>query len=224
MKTLRWFVALFFALLTITSGADSTAPVSLKKLAPIALSGFHDSAHHWRFIRDEGRFIQATPDQPAYSEEQVREIVANILLFQRANGGWPKDYDMAAVLTDEQKAAVLATRGQEDASFDNGNLHSQVSYLARAVAQIDEPSWRAACLRGLDFLLAAQYPNGGFPQRYPGAKDFHAHITFNDYVTIGILNVLQDAASGESQFSWLDDARREKAKDAVQRGIDCILK
>jgi PelA/Pel-15E family pectate lyase len=130
---------------------------------------------------------------------------------------------MAAILTDEQRATIEATRENTDTSYDNGNLHSQVSYLAHAYAESPEPAWKESCVRGLDFILASQYANGGFPQRYPGAKDFHAYITFNDYVTIGCLNVLEDAASGEPQFAWLDDGRRAKAKDAVRRGIECIL-
>jgi PelA/Pel-15E family pectate lyase len=195
----------------------------LRPPAPIDVSGFHDSAHHWRFIRDDSRFIQALPDQPSYSPEQVREIASNILLFQRENGGWPKDYDMTAVLTEEQKAAVVATRGQTDTSYDNGNLHSQVSYLAHAYAEGREEAWREACQRGFDFLLATQYANGGFPQRFPNPKDFHAHITFNDYVMTGILNVLEDAADGEPHFAWLDEGRRGQATDAVRRGLECIL-
>ena len=67
------------------------------------VAGFDDSRHHWRNIIQPERFMQATgPDQPAYAPEQVREIAANIVLFQRDNGGWPKDYDMRAVLTEER--------------------------------------------------------------------------------------------------------------------------
>ena len=190
----------------------------------IDLSGFHDSAHHWREIRDEGRFIKVEPNQPSYAPTQVREIASNILLFQRANGGWPKDYDMAAVLTEAQMAKVRETHDREDTSFDNGNLHSQVAYLARAYTMHKEPAWRAACERGLDFILAAQYANGGWPQRFPKPRDFHAHITFNDYVMIGCLHVLEDAADGEPHFAWLDADRRAKARDAVCRGVECILK
>jgi PelA/Pel-15E family pectate lyase len=193
-------------------------------LAPIDVSGFGDSRHHWRGVRSADRFITVLPAQPSYAPAQVREIAANILLFQRANGGWPKDYDMTAILTDEQKAAVRATHDRADTSFDNGNLHSQVDYLARAYTESGEPAWRDACLRGFDFILGAQYPNGGFPQRYPNAKDFHAYITFNDYVMIGALNLLQGAAEGRPHFAWLDADRRKRARDAVRRGVDCILK
>jgi PelA/Pel-15E family pectate lyase len=226
MSNLPFFRWPALAALCVASWIAAGGGTAAKAAGPgaIDVSGFHDSAHHWREIRDEGRFIKVEPGQPSYAPAQVREIAANILLFQRENGGWPKDYDMTAILTEAQKAAVRATRGRTDTSYDNGNLHSQVAYLARAFTIFDEPAWRAACERGFDFILASQYPNGGFPQRFPKAKDFHAHITFNDYVMIGCLHVLQDAAENAPHFAWLDAARREKARDAVRRGVECILK
>jgi len=190
----------------------------------ISLDGFHDGAQHWRNIRDDSRVIRPLPGQASHSPAETGSIAENILLFQRDNGGWPKDYDMAAVLTDAQKEALRATRHREDTSFDNGNIHSQVAYLARAYTLRPEPAWHAACERGFDFILAAQYANGGFPQRYPKPTGFHAHITFNDYVMIGCMNVLRDAADGAPHFGWLDDQRRRRAADAVERGIQCIVK
>ena len=130
---------------------------------------------------------------------------------------------MAAVLTDAQRAVVVATRSRTDSSYDNDNIHSQVAYLARAYTQEPDPAWRLACERGLDFMLASQYPDGGFPQRFPAVKGYAAHITFNDGVMIGILNVLQDAADGAPHFAWLDPARRLRAREAVNRGVACIL-
>ncbi len=73
-------------------------------LMPIDVSPFYSGISHWRNIRDETRFIQPEKDQPSYATDQVQEIVDNILLFQRKNGGWPKDYDMLAVLTGPQRA------------------------------------------------------------------------------------------------------------------------
>ena len=168
--------------------------------------------------------IQALPDQAAYSPSQVDEIAGNILLFQRENGGWPKDYDLLAILTPEQTAAIRATRDRTDTSFDNHNIHSQVDYLARAYALSGNSDWRDACLRGFDFMLAAQLENGGFPQSYPNPSGYAAHITFNDGVMIGILNVLKDAGDGLPHWKWLDADRRHKAQQAVARGIECILK
>ena len=208
-------IAVWLGLIT-TAQADE--PAARSGLEPIDLTPFASGIHHWRNLRDESRFIKVEPGQPSYSAAQVREIVANILLFQRDNGGWPKDYDMTAILTADQRARVAASRGRDDASYDNGNIHSQVAYLAHATARTHDPTWRAACERGFDYLLRSQYANGGFPQRFPEPTGYHAHITFNDGVMIGVLNVLSAAALGATHFAWLDDARRLRAKAAVACG------
>ena len=190
----------------------------------ISTRGFMDSAHHWYKIKDESRVIQATPNQKQHDPSQVKEIAQNILLFQRDNGGWPKDYDMQAILTDEQKKAIKETHAKQDTSYDNHNIHSQVDYLARAYSMTNIPAWRDACLRGFDFMLASQFASGGFPQRYPNPTGYSAHITFNDGVMIGILNLFKDASDHQPQWSWLDEGRRKKAKEAVDLGVACILR
>ncbi|MBL9165517.1 MAG: pectate lyase [Planctomycetaceae bacterium] len=193
------------------------------RIEPIDVSAFRDGTHHWRKIRDPKRVIHALVDQPSYGIEEVEKIAANMLLFQRANGGWPKDYDMLAVLTPEQERAVRQSSERNDTSFDNYNIHSQVDYLARAYAAGGVESWREACVRGFDFMLAAQLPGGGFPQQHPGGAGYAKFITFNDGVTIGVLNVLQDAVAGAPQWAWLDDERRQAAARAVAAGVKCIL-
>lgn len=224
------FVPTLFACLWLagtTLAQDKTTPNAIEiasQTEPIDISPFASCISHWRTIRDESRFIKAEKDQPSYKPNEVEKITQNILLFQRSNGGWPKDYDMTAILTPAQRAIVLSTRENNDTSYDNGNIHSQVGYLAKAVAQTDNAEWKNACLRGLDFILRSQYANGGFPQRFPSSNGFHAHITFNDGVMMGIMNLLRSASNGEAPFSWLDRDRRQQAKDAVDRGVLCLLK
>ncbi|MCX6956826.1 MAG: pectate lyase, partial [Verrucomicrobia bacterium] len=177
--------------------ARAAAPVTA-----IDTSGFNDAMHHWRSIKEPERVMQPLPNQPSYRPEQVKEIAANVLLFQRANGGWPKDYDMLAVLTDEQRKAVSDSRGRADTTFDNHTTHTQVAYLARAFVATGDPALRDACVRGLDYTLAQQYPNGGYPQRTPGSPGIGGRITFNDGVMIGVLEVLREAADRAPAFAW----------------------
>lgn len=213
---------LILLLLAVAALGAAAAP-----LPPGAVdtSGFADSASHWRTIKQPERVMQATgPKQPSYAREQVREIAATILLFQRDNGGWPKDYDMTAVLTDEQKKLIRDTHAKTDTSFDNHNTHPQVEYLARAFVATGDVACRDACLRGLEFMLAAQYPNGGFPQSWPKPGSIAKRITFNDGVMIGILNVLKSAADRAPPFAWLDDAMRARITDAVSRGTACLFR
>lgn len=209
---------------TIRLISEAAGHLDHEQQQPPEVRGFADGAHHWYMIKDDSRVIQALPDQPRFDATQIAEIADNILLFQRANGGWPKDYDMLAVLRSDQKKAVLESRNREDTSFDNHNIHSQVDYLARAFLQLKNDRYRDACLRGFDFILASQYPNGGFPQRYPNPKGYSAHITFNDGVMIGNLNLLKDASEKKAHWEWLDEKRRLEAQQAIDRGIDCILK
>ena len=208
------------------AGLNQTLKLIAKAATPrqaIDVSGFRDGIHHWRKIRDPKRVIHALPDQPSYAVEQVKEIAANILLFQRANGGWPKDYDMLAVLTPEQVQVIRETYDRNDTSFDNYNVHSQVDYLARAYAAGGDKAWREACERGFDFILSAQLPGGGFPQQHPEGSGYSRFITFNDGVTMGALTVLQDAAEEAPQWEWLDKDRRQAATKAVEAGLKCIL-
>ncbi|MEQ1828193.1 MAG: pectate lyase, partial [Pirellula sp.] len=219
--------SLEFGLNRVKPPAEWTGPAVLHitqpKPKPIDTTGFNSSKGHWRNLRDDSRFITVEPSQPSYMDSQVREIVENILLFQRKNGGWPKDYDMSAVLTRQQHDIVRQTHDRDDTSYDNDNIHSQVEYLARAYSQCDIPEWRAACERGFDFIVRSQYANGGIPQRFPQPKSYHAHITFNDGAMMGVLDVLSDVANRKPHFSWVDARRREQAADSVKRGVECIL-
>ena len=84
--------------------------------------------------------------------------------------------------------------------------------------------YRAAFDRGIDYLLAAQYQNGGWPQYFPLRRGYYSHITYNDDAMINVLIVLRDAAAGKPPYDFVDAARRARAAAAVVRGIDCILR
>src|SRR6185436_16051464 len=109
--------------------------------------------------------------------------------------------------------AIRESHDRSDTTFDNHTTHTQVDYLARAYGRLGDAAYRAACERGLDFMLGAQYAHGGFPQRWPNTKGIAGHITFNDGVMVGCLEVLKAAADREKHFAWLDDQRRDRARD-----------
>jgi len=86
------------------------------------------------------------------------------------------------------------------------------------------PAYRESFLRGLDYLLKAQYRNGGWPQYYPIRKGYYQHITFNDDAMIGVMRLLRDVAQRKPDYSFVDEARSARADKAVSKGIQCILK
>jgi len=163
--------------------------------------------------------------QPAawYGQAEALRIAGNLLCWERACGGWPKNEDMAARLSDADRAALAAKRDQLDATIDNGATHTQMAYLARVHTAQPDDRLLAAFNRGLDYLLAAQYANGGWPQFYPLRRGYYTHITFNDDAMVGVLRALQPIGDGAAPYAFVDAERRARARAAVAKGIDCIL-
>jgi len=190
----------------------------------VSIQGFYDSAHHWYDIRDEAREIEPRPGQSRYGTHEVSRIADNILLYQKTNGGWPKNYDMRAILTDSQKSILAGKKNGRSTTFDNGATHSQVQYLAEAYGITHQSRHRQACLRGIDFILKAQLPNGGWQQFYPDTTGYRRYITFNDGAMIGVMKVLQRLVENRPEYSFVDGERRARIRTAFAKGVDCILK
>lgn len=219
------FITLF--LLTFFLGhsllVSQNNSVGKKKLFP-DVSGFINSSHHWYDIYDEDKVIEPLPDQAKYDISEVTGIADNILLYQKNNGGWPKNYDMLAILSDKQREALQNVKGIYNSTFDNWSTHTHVEYLAQAYAITKSEKYKDACLRGIDFILSAQYPNGGWPQSFPDKKGYSKFITFNDGVMIGIMSALKNIIEKKPYYSFIDSILRDKVKNAYKNGLDCILK
>ena len=159
-----------------------------------------------------------------YGEVEAIRIADNVLLYQRNTGGWPKNIDMAAALKESEAAAVSKQKQEIDSNIDNGATYTQLTFLARVYEAKKLERHKESFLKGLDFLLKAQYENGGWPQYFPNSKRYYAHITFNDGAMIGVLKLLRDIAQEKAVYSFVDAGRRSQACAALQKGIDCILK
>jgi PelA/Pel-15E family pectate lyase len=204
--------------------AASAAVCFADDVSKIDTGDFQDSSHHWYDISEMANIVKPKPYQPRYNENQIKQIADNILLYQNSNGGWPKNYDMRAILTHKQKLQLLKSKNLTHTTFDNGTTFSQIKYLAQAYEKIKDEKYKDAALRGIDFTLAAQYANGGWPQFYPLEDKYTRHVTFNDGAMIGIMNMLKEILDNKSYYSFVDSPRRDKIKIAFGKGIDCILK
>jgi PelA/Pel-15E family pectate lyase len=177
-----------------------------------------------------------------FASAEAARIADNVLVYQRDNGGWPKGKDLHRTIPDREKAALQKQKGLSDTTLDNGGTHTQIWFLAKVQQANPQPRFREAILRGLDWLFAAQYPNGGWPQCWPdfvhtnqrdvpglkvsrrNPEGLTRFITFNDEVMIGALRVLDAVARAKPLFALVDAPRRRRAVDAVARGIACILR
>jgi PelA/Pel-15E family pectate lyase len=190
----------------------------------IDTNDFYDSSHHWYDIYEAANVINPEPNQLRYNLTQVKEIADNIVLYQRNNGGWPKNYDMQAILTKEQKAKAIGSKVLFHTTFDNHSTYSQIEYLAKAYEILKDKKYKDAALRGIDFILSAQYANGGWPQFYPLETNYSKEITFNDDAMTGVMAMLKDIKDNKSYYSFVDKKRRGKIDIAFDKGLDCILK
>ncbi len=166
----------------------------------------------------------AALEQPPswYSGDEARAVADRLVEYQSGAGAWPKNTDFLAPATPETIRSV----GESDRAntIDNGATTTPLRFLARMAAATGDEKYRRAFLRGLDYLFEAQYENGGWPQYYPLRSGYFSRITYNDDAMINVMRLLRDVAAGTEPYAFVDEARRERAAGAVERGIDCILK
>ena len=185
-----------------------------------------------------------------FATDEARKIADNVISFQTPAGGWTKNMNYAdharqpgerfapGNTASAATAAITAAARSEDndkpadpswhyvGTFDNNATTSQIRFLARIAAARGGPDaepYRAAVRRGLDYVFAAQFPNGGFPQVFPLEGGYHDSITYNDNALINILEFLRDLADGKPDFAFLPAETRSRAAAGIDRAVNCIL-
>ncbi len=102
----------------------------------------------------------------SYGQAQTDTIAEKMLVYQKTYGGWPKAFasksvNYKVVLTDAQKQAIKATANDDDATIDNKATSREIVYLTIPYAQTKNIAYLDAAKNGIDYLLKAQYANGG---------------------------------------------------------------
>ncbi len=166
-------------------------------------------------------------DEAFFATDEARRIGDQVLLWQRETGGWPKNIDMASPMTEEQKAAVLADKSRrDDSTTDNDATNMQMWYLARLYRQTGDAKYRDGFLKGLDYLLEGQYPNGGWPQFWPVFHvEYAREITFNDGAMVNTLNLFKGIFEGVEPFGGdlVPASRKKELRKSFDKGVECIL-
>jgi PelA/Pel-15E family pectate lyase len=151
-----------------------------------------------------------------FAGDEARTIAENVLSYQSELGGWPKNLDTTADRFAGDRKTLKPT-------FDNGATTDELRFLARMYAAAKSERCREAFLHGLDYVLQAQYPNGGWPQFYPPGNGYHRHLTFNDGAMVRLMEFLRETYA-ENRYNFVDADRRDAANRAFDKGIECILK
>lgn len=157
-----------------------------------------------------------------YRSDDAAALAESVIAYQTPHGGWPKNIDFSKPPTDRFHALREVDRAP---TIDNGGTTTPLHFLARVIHARPNHDYVSAVNRGLDYLMDSQYESGGFPQYFPLRAGYYSHITYNDDAMINVLTLLRDVSIGkQTTFDFVDDARAERARRAVERGIECILR
>lgn len=186
-------------------------------LGPTLSAQIHDKS--WRNIihQKEGDWFKTS---------DAKEIAENVLLYQRDIGGWPKNIQMHKPLSETEKQDLFDLKSStKDVTTDNGATHQEMLFLSKIYRQQPDERYKNAFIKALNYLLEAQYDNGGWPQYYPLRKGYYTHITYNDDSMVSILRTLKEIKDKTDYFSIKPSEEViKKVEIAFQKGIDCILK
>ena len=150
-----------------------------------------------------------------YASAEARAVATSLLQYQTREGGWPKNTDMTAPPSAEFLAGDKFDHRAP--TIDNKATTTQLEYLAHVITATNDAALRAAFERGFDYLLAAQYPSGGWPQYFPLIKGYYTHITYNDNAMVNVLTLLRDVAEGAAPHGFVDADRRARAFVAARK-------
>jgi PelA/Pel-15E family pectate lyase len=222
---------------------DHSGLESLSKAEQAAWKDYFKRSHYWAgidrdFIDAELKktiYKEPTPPPAAsafgfdakqpmefYKTAEGRKIADNILSFQTPSGGWSKRTDMSQ--RPRKPAEAFGTEAAYIPTFDNRATSTQLRVLALAFQANAKTEYANAFLKGLYFILQAQFPNGGWPQNYPLTGGYHDYITYNDEVVVHNLNLLHEVAGRQPPFDFVPEDFHREAAASLQRGIDCLLR
>lgn len=203
----------------VAQPARTTLPVpDMKKLAKeydaISLSMFKDGFSHARFHNKDNK-----PEYEVYNDKQIAGIAENMISWQCKDGGWSKNLDYARVQTAEQWADPFFQGGfRQGSTLDNGNIYTQIQYLALVYKQIPEQKYVDSMIKALNWIFKAQHPKSG---GFRGA-DVDA-VTFNDDVMRGVLKLFRAIADDDELYGFFPEDMRKQAALAYDRTLQCIL-
>jgi PelA/Pel-15E family pectate lyase len=155
-----------------------------------------------------------------YTSNAGKQIITNVISWQTPDGGWAKGYKQDHVHQSDEPYGEWEGVG----TIDNNYTYTEIRFLAHAYNLAQRQDALDSCVKGIDYLIKAQYPNGGWPQRYPLPKNYGREITYNDNAMTNVLRLLEDIHTKKPEFAFVEDGRRQKCEDAWNRGIDCVIK
>ncbi len=187
------------------------------------------------------RFKQISRSMPKewYATDEAMAAADSVIKFQFPSGGWGKNHDWHVapegkrVKERQEIWEQIHSKSGVGATIDNGATTTEMLLLAKVYSATGKKKYRQSFIKGLNYLLEAQYENGGWPQFYPfkpankeGHPFYSNHITFNDDAMYAVMTTLRNVYDDKEPYVGLKLPAdlKDKARAAYAKGIDCILK
>ncbi len=193
--------------------------------------------------RAGGRSMPLDRDDTYYKSPEALHTAETILSFQVPNGGWSKNLDMSGpprlpgqsytsnnishFLSPDDFDKPANPNWNYVGTLDNDATNTELHFLARistAHPGADGDRFRKSFVRGIFYLLDAQFPNGGWPQVWPLEGGYHDAITFNDNAVTESADLLREVADGKGDYAFIAPDLRQQAGAAADRALAVILK
>jgi PelA/Pel-15E family pectate lyase len=191
--------------------------------------------------RSNGMPLDRAPEW--YGSAEARHVADVIVSFQTPAGGWGKNQNRNGAVRLPGQAYVAnnishyLAPGDFDAplepgwnyvgTLDNNATTTELRFLVLVAGRTHGPAgdaYRASFVRGLRYLLAAQFPNGGWPQVWPIEGGYHDAITYNDDAVTLAAEVLNSVAeNNDHAYDFVPEDLRHQSAAAARRALDCIL-
>lgn len=176
-----------------------------------------------------------------YGSPEARHIADVILSFQTPAGGWSKNLDMSGAprtkgqsytpdnlskhLSEADFDAPKEPQWNYVGTLDNDATVTELRFLALVAGQAGDAAarYRESFLRGVRYLLNAQFPNGGWPQVWPLEGGYHDAITYNDNAVTQTADLMTTVAAGEGDYAFVPANLRAEADKSARHALQCIL-
>ncbi|WP_026297359.1 pectate lyase [Paenibacillus daejeonensis] len=149
----------------------------------------------------------------------------NMISWQMPHGGFSKGISYASPWNGSASRSEWTAGGVELGMFDNDATVKELRFLADMYKKTNNTAMRNAVRNGVNFILTAQYPSGGWPQVYPKRNNYSDHVTYNDGAMVRVMVLVKDIVDQRPPFDndVVTSAQRTQLSTALNKGVDYIL-
>ena len=171
----------------------------------------------------------ATGDE--YYYEAAKKAAGALIKIQHPAGGWNYMGDLAGPESLKKWYDTIGKNGWRleefqhyygNATFDDEGTAESCQLMLRIYLEKKDKAFKPALDKAIQFVLDAQYPNGGWPQRFPlsGGFENHGHADYTGYITFNDGVVDENIKFLIMVWQTLGDKR---VLDPIQRAMDIYV-